>query len=88
MRLQWVAVPALIAGLLATANIAFADQFLPDDGSGVPECVAAAGLECRVEKTENCTSYSIVHVKIGTETVITRQCSERTVKETYFYWKV
>lgn len=86
MRLQWIAVPALIAGHLTTVNIALADQF-PSDGSTVPECVTAAGLECRVESTDECTKYTVVHVKIGTETIIERQCSERTVKNTYFYWK-
>lgn len=85
MKAQWIAVPALVAGLLATANIA-AGQFLPDDGSGEKKCVTAAGVECRVVKTDQCTKYTIVHVKIGTETVISRQCSERTAKETYMYY--
>ncbi|HUF29993.1 MAG TPA: hypothetical protein VMM77_04945 [Gemmatimonadaceae bacterium] len=87
MKLQWMVVPALVAGLLASTNLALADQFQPGDGAAVPECVTAAGLECRVAKTDKCTNYTIVHIKIGVETVITRQCSERTVTETYFYWK-
>jgi hypothetical protein len=87
MKPQWIAALALVAGLLATSRIALADQFLPDDESGVPVCVTAAGLECTVESTDSCTKYTIVHVKIGTETVISRQCSERTVKTTYLYWK-
>ena len=87
MRLQWIAVPALLAGLLTTVNIALADQFLPGDGSSVPDCVTAAGLECRVLNTDECTKYTVVQVKIGTETIIARQCSERTVKDTYLYWR-
>ena len=86
MRLQWIAVPALIAGLLTTVNIALADQFLPDDGSGVPECGPATGPECDQKTVDSCTKWTIVSVKIGTETVISRQCSERTSTTTYRYW--
>lgn len=86
MKPQWIAIPALTFGLLATANLGLAGQSLPDDGSTVKKCVTAAGVECNVVKTEDCTKYTVVHVKIGTETVITRQCSERTTKETYMYY--
>jgi len=85
MRLQWIAVPALIAGLLTTVNIALADQFALD-GSGVPECGPTAGPECEQKTVDSCTKWTIVSVKIGTETVISRQCSERTVTTTYRYW--
>ena len=86
MKPQWIAVTALVAGLLATADIALADQFLPDDGSGVPVCGPTSGPECGEKTVDGCTKYTIVQIKIGTETVISRQCSERTVTTTYQYW--
>ena len=87
MRFQWIAIPALVGGLLATTDLALAHQLQPGDGSGVPECVEKSGSECQVVKSDNCTKYTMVQIKIGTETVIKRECSERTVSEKYYYWK-
>lgn len=87
MRVQWIALPVLVGGLLAATDIALADQFQPTDDSGVPVCVEAPGLECQINETDSCTKYTMVQIKIGTETVIQRQCSERTVTQKYTYWK-
>jgi hypothetical protein len=88
MRLQWMVLPALVGALMAATNLAFADGFVPYEGDSVPECAEQPGPQvCRVEESDRCTKYTMVQLQIGLETVIQRECSERTIFKKYFYWQ-
>lgn len=77
---------ALATLLFSAANVALADPFLPDDGSGASACGAGKGEECESKTVEECIRWVIVEIKVGTTTSTTRECQQKTTTTTKKYY--
>lgn len=85
MRSTRIIALAFATLLFSAANVALADPFLPDDGSG-SACGAGKGEECESKTVEACTKWVIVEVKVGTTTSTTRECQQKETTTTKKYY--
>jgi hypothetical protein len=88
MRLSRLTLLALAGLLISSADLSALAQDMPTDGGGDGQevCAGGPGPECKVQEIESCTRWTIVELKIGTSTVISRECAEKTTTKKYYYW--
>ncbi|HSJ62671.1 MAG TPA: hypothetical protein VK922_02075 [Gemmatimonadaceae bacterium] len=87
MRIPRLTLLALAGLLVSTVELSALAQDMPTDaGDGQEVCASGSGQECKVQEIESCTRWTIVELKIGTSTVISRECAEKTTTKKYYYW--